>query len=505
MSTQKLSLSFADWPASDQKAWISKIQDAHPDDHATAAAHWSYGTKAILQHSYGRWLTWVCATDPHHAKLAPADRVTPERVSGYAQALGETLAAVSVQSSVRHLSSSMQAMAPERNWSWLRKHASANMGRCRDEGTGPDADMSEGASNFAVSDPAWDRAVPLAEWPVQDQALWQAALQPGSPFDNDGIAFGWSDATRHMAVEGYGRWLGWLARQGLLDHEAHPAARAGKERLRAYAAHMAQTLAPITVATRLQMAAEALRAMVPEQDWRFVSQAVGRMRATAVPVRNKRDRLRSPQEIVAIGSELMAMGDDPASGPPLDRAVAYRDGLMLALLALRPVRRSNFASICLGQHLKRRGDGWWLMFEAKETKTGRLFESPFPGQLECELVHYLEVVRPLLLSRAPGSGATSGLWVSKQGAQLTSFGVAKVIRWRTEAAFGMAMGPHLFRDCAATEIAVSAPEQVALIRPVLGHTTLATSEKHYNLASSLEAARRYAKTTAALRRGNVRD
>jgi len=62
------------------------------------------------------------------------------------------------------------------------------------------------------------------------------------------------------------------------------------------------------------------------------------------------------------------------------------------------------------------------------------------------------------------------------------------------------LSPPFFRDCAATEIAISAPDQVRLIMPILGHTTLMTSERHYNQAGSLQAGRRYARTIADLRR-----
>ena len=42
------------------------------------------------------------------------------------------------------------------------------------------------------------------------------------------------------------------------------------------------------------------------------------------------------------------------------RAVHYRDGLMIALMAYRPLRLTNFASIVLGVHLVQQRGGWWL-------------------------------------------------------------------------------------------------------------------------------------------------
>ncbi|WP_159718895.1 hypothetical protein [Geminicoccus flavidas] len=44
-----------------------------------------------------------------------------------------------------------------------------------------------------------------------------------------------------------------------------------------------------------------------------------------------------------------------------------------------------------------------------------------------------------------------------------------------------------------------APEEIQIIRAILGHTTLATSERHYNLAGSLEAGRRHADAIQRLR------
>ena len=58
----------------------------------------------------------------------------------------------------------------------------------------------------------------------------------------------------------------------------------------------------------------------------------------------------------------------------------------------------------------------------------------------------------------------------------------------TRAAFGQPVNPHLFRDAAATTIALDRPEQVRLAAPLLGHRSFATTERHYNLARTTEAA-----------------
>ena len=53
------------------------------------------------------------------------------------------------------------------------------------------------------------------------------------------------------------------------------------------------------------------------------------------------------------------------------------------------------------------------------------------------------------------------------------------IRARTKDKFGVAMNPHLFRDAAATTVAIADPANVRLAAPLLGHRTFTTTEKYY--------------------------
>ena len=155
----------------------------------------------------------------------------------------------------------------------------------------------------------------------------------------------------------------------------------------------------------------------------------------------------------------------------------------------------------------RRGEGYWLHFEAAETKTRQPLDLPFPASLVPALERYLSQYRPWLLRctghrngaypfRQPGQR----LWVSKTGSAMSEEVFYKGLRQRTTARFGYTVNPHLFRDCAATSIAIEDPEHIAIARNLLGHATLRTSERHYNHAHSLEASRRYQGRVLALRR-----
>ena len=65
------------------------------------------------------------------------------------------------------------------------------------------------------------------------------------------------------------------------------------------------------------------------------------------------------------------------------------------------------------------------------------------------------------------------------------------IKLRTGEHFGVAINPHAFRDIAATAIASFAPEDASIIKAILSHRTMRTSERYYNRARQLAANEAY--------------
>jgi hypothetical protein len=76
----------------------------------------------------------------------------------------------------------------------------------------------------------------------------------------------------------------------------------------------------------------------------------------------------------------------------------------------------------------------------------------------------------------------------------------KNLRILTGAHFGRPVNPHLFRDSAATAVAIDLPEQVGIVPGLLGHAGVTTSERYYIHAHSTEAHRRHQENVLALRR-----
>ena len=297
---------------------------------------------------------------------------------------------------------------------------------------------------------------------------------------------------------GYGRWLAWLHRQGRLDPLIPPAERATRERVSAYYRELKETRSPFSVQGRIQELGDALRVMTPGMKFAWISRGAGRLRSRARPVKDKRARLQSPARLAELGLRLMDLADRGVV--TLESAMDYRDGLTIALLAYRPLRARNLAMIACGEHLVQRDGVWYLVFTNRQTKSGRRHETPFPTELVPHLEKYLATYRLILLTKGgqQAPAQVAALWVSRDATALGYGTIAHHVRKHTGAAFGVAMTPHLFRDAAATAIAIHDPEHVNNIMPVLGHATLTTSEQHYNQAQGLEAGHRYHGTLAAI-------
>ena len=333
---------------------------------------------------------------------------------------------------------------------------------------------------------------------------YEAAIRPGDPLEPGGLGAEWSAHSRRKNVKGYGRWLTWLSVQGQLDPSIGPTDRITREHIAAYVNDLHQLNAPFTVLTRVEELIQMIRVMVPGYDIVWLHRLAARIRATAVSSRNKRQKVEPSEKLLDLGLDLMTEAEGPGGGTLLNRAVTYRDGLMIALLATRPLRRRNFAALELGHNFRKVGDDYWLCFPATETKTRRSIEVPFPSALVPHLERYVQQYRPLLGQRTgrwnPGGRATAALWVSTHGSAMTEIAIYFRIMKLTRERFGQIINPHLFRDCAATSIAIEDSQYVRCVTAVLGHAGLATSEKYYNQATALEASRRLQRHVLALRR-----
>ena len=135
------------------------------------------------------------------------------------------------------------------------------------------------------------------------------------------------------------------------------------------------------------------------------------------------------------------------------REIQFRDGLLMALLSLWPIRRRSLASITVAGHVARSGDSVTLLLHERDTKSRRSSAYPVPELLLPYIKRYLDDVRPRLM----GAKMTDGFWASYQGGTLSASRIYETVRKRIVTAFHREMGLHDFRRAAATFIAMEAP------------------------------------------------
>ncbi len=127
-----------------------------------------------------------------------------------------------------------------------------------------------------------------------------------------------------------------------------------------------------------------------------------------------------------------------------------------------------------------------------------------PDDLVPYLEAFLKVRRPVLLRQASKFGndpTHCRLWVDRAGKAMREGGLRDFIERYTEKEFGTALWPHLFRDCLLTSVAIDQPDLMTVSATLLGHSSPATGEKHYNQSRMIDAGRRYAATVSELREG----
>ena len=267
----------------------------------------------------------------------------------------------------------------------------------------------------------------------------------------------------------------------MLDPACAPAERATEARLRVFVAELQGRVAPASVSQMVGGLLRMFAVVAPEGDWTMLARVYSHLKQTAAPSRDKISRLVAAGDLLELGIRLMETCED---GPRHRTHVAtqYRDGLMIALLICAPIRLKNLTELVIGRHLVFDGKAYGLQITAAETKTGR----PYRAAIPTELTGYIEPLprgRPVdvAASCTPSDAAGGRLWLGRFGTPLGSAAIRVQIEQRTKAAFGRAVWPHLFRDCAVTELVDLAPEEIGVAADLLGHAGLQTTQRHYSM------------------------
>ena len=109
------------WPEADRQAFELAYKPGDIFDGTTGpGAHLADGTRQKIETSYRRWLGYLKDHDPAALEMAPADRITRERLRCYVEVLRTEVRGTSVSINIDDLHYAARLVAPGRDWGWLR-------------------------------------------------------------------------------------------------------------------------------------------------------------------------------------------------------------------------------------------------------------------------------------------------------------------------------------------------------------------------------------------------
>lgn len=341
--------------------------------------------------------------------------------------------------------------------------------------------------------------LPRAAWPAADQMMWEALRKQAGPFDDRGALAHLRQTSCDTLELRYARWMKWLESTDPDALSLPPAERASLARLQHWLEALAHTK-PMTQLMFIDGVLRILRAIAPDRDWTMQLRLQKGLKRNAGRGDPERKRGRILSSAVLLEAGLTHANVDLVNVPnALTRMIRQRDGVMIALLALLPIRRRAFCELSLGQSVHMTEDEILISLSEEMTKTGVAWEAAVPHQVEAELRRYIAEVRPALLAR--GGRRHGILWVGKRGEIIGQNYIGSRIGDLTLKLTGKRIPPHFFRDAAATTLARLSPESARLIRPVLAHSGFRTAERHYIHAQTIDAGRDYAAVVQRLKKG----
>jgi integrase len=294
--------------------------------------------------------------------------------------------------------------------------------------------------------------------------------------------------TRDDLARRYGYFLDCMDRRGLLDLDKAAGAHVTPEDVDAYVAELARRVGSVTAHGSIYKLRRACELIDPARDLSWLAE-IEKDLALVMRPRSKSDRWVLTEVLVEAGLALITEAENSRKMSKLGQARQVRNGLMVAMLAMHPIRLKNFAALEIGRNFVEIKGSWWIALSASETKEDRPDERRIDDLLQPALDRYLKKYRPLL---AAAVQSTAAVWLSSNdGYPMTYDGVARVITETSRSAVGVAVSPHLFRTSIASSAAIHGHANPHLASALLHHTDPRVTEAHYNRASCLSAAQSY--------------
>src|ERR1700704_4716009 len=264
------------------------------------------------------------------------------------------------------------------------------------------------------------RSLPIEFWPEADRNAWLSACQPSHRLKRGGAGSHLKPITLSDLARRYGYFLDFMNRRGLLDPNKAAGGHVTLENVDTYLEELTARVGSVTVQGSIYKLRRACELIDPARDLSWLAD-VEKDLAMVMRPRTKAHRWGLTDVLVEAGLTLIAEAESPHKMSKLGQARQVRNGLMVAMLAMHPIRLKNFADLEIGRNFVEIKGSWWIVLSVSETKEGRPDERRIDDLLQPALDRYLKKYRPFL---AGADQSTTALWLSSNdGASMSYAGV----------------------------------------------------------------------------------
>jgi integrase len=283
-------------------------------------------------------------------------------------------------------------------------------------------------------------------------------------------------------------YLDFLERSGLLSYAQRAASFVTPGNVARYKAELDARVRSVTVWNAIYKLRRAAQLIAPGGDFNWLAE-IEKDIALVMEPRSKADRLVLATRLVEAGLTMIKEAE-MFGKTAIARAKGLRNGLIIALLGLHPMRIKNFAALTIGDTFVNLNGRWWLHTPAEETKSHGIDERQVP-KFMTEIVNRYINVHSSVLCR--GNIEQCALWISSTtGQRFTAKNLGTLISKLTLESIGVDVSPHLFRTAAASTAAIYAADRPHLPSALLNHRDPRIAEDHYNFSTGLRAGDEYA-------------
>ncbi|MGO9134385.1 MAG: hypothetical protein ACLP8A_10110, partial [Methylovirgula sp.] len=181
------------------------------------------------------------------------------------------------------------------------------------------------------------RSVPIASWTVADRAAWARAIAPCARLRKGGAGAHLAPVTQDDLARRYGYFTDHLIRNDLFKPEAQAAGQVTPDRVERFVEELRVRVGSVTTAQTIHKLRRAAELLDPNGDFTWLAE-LEKDFALMMRPQSKDHRIVDPDRLFEAGLTLIGEATDNPDLTPLRRARQVRNGVMVALLVLCPIR-----------------------------------------------------------------------------------------------------------------------------------------------------------------------